>query len=99
MPTGRSFPETHFFFLSSLLPDNSSLSLSLLICSLTSVLVSLSHVCVGVGEQKKGRIKDEGGEERDVRETREKKRKKEKGKERGRGLLHVFGRREGIRHL
>jgi hypothetical protein len=83
----------------------SSFSLLFFHTAALSLSLSLSHfsrslsLCVGVGEKKKGRRKDEGGEERDVREMRGRKEKKEKGKERGRGLLHVFGRREGIRHL
>jgi hypothetical protein len=64
-----------------------SLSLALSVC-----------VCMENGEGDETRKKGEKGVERwNMREMREKKRKKEKGKERGRGLLHVFGRREGIR--
>ena len=56
MPTERSFPETHLFLL---LLDSTVLSLSRSLLSR-----SLSVVCVGVGDEKKGkgRRKDEGGE-------------------------------------
>jgi hypothetical protein len=88
------------FLLSLFSSSRQQLSLSRSALSLLSR--SLSHVCVGVGEQKKGRRKDEGGEERDVREGEgeEKKERKKREMRGGGAAVHVaFGEKRGDKIL